>query len=81
MEKNILELKVNNKDKDLEGYLKPQWSWKTLLSIVFKTDSLSTLTPFTFETALLNAFFKAISKVSPVPFAVVSIYLISENAV
>ena len=34
MEKNILELKVNNKDKDLEGYLKPQWSWKTLLSIV-----------------------------------------------
>ena len=34
MEKKILELKVNNKDKDLEGFLKPQWSWKTLISIV-----------------------------------------------
>ena len=34
MEKNILELKVNSKDKNLESYLKPQWSWKTLISIV-----------------------------------------------
>ena len=34
MNKNILELKVNNKNKDLESYLKPQWSWKTLISIV-----------------------------------------------
>ena len=34
MEKKILELKVNNKNKDLEKYLKPQWSWKTLISIV-----------------------------------------------
>ena len=34
MEKNILELKVNNKVKNLESYLKPQWSWKTLISIV-----------------------------------------------
>tara|TARA_B100001250_G_scaffold381738_1_gene374306 strand:+ start:1435 stop:2262 length:828 start_codon:yes stop_codon:yes gene_type:complete len=34
MEKNILELKVNNKKKNLEYYLKPQWSWKTLISIV-----------------------------------------------
>ena len=34
MEKNILELKVNNKDKKLEKYLKPQWSWKTLVSIL-----------------------------------------------
>ena len=33
MKKNILELKINNKDKDLEAYLKPQWSWKTLISI------------------------------------------------
>ena len=33
MEKNILELKVNNKNKDLESHLKPQWSWKTLISI------------------------------------------------
>ena len=34
IEKNILELKINNKDKHLENYLKPQWSWKTLISIV-----------------------------------------------
>jgi phosphonate transport system permease protein len=33
MEKNILELKVNNKNKDLESHLKPQWSWKTFISI------------------------------------------------
>ena len=33
MEKNILELKFNNKNKDLESHLKPQWSWKTLVSI------------------------------------------------
>ena len=34
MEKNILKLKINNKNKDLESHLKPQWSWKTLTSIV-----------------------------------------------
>ena len=35
MEKNILKLKFNNKNKDLESHLKPQWSWKTLISIIF----------------------------------------------
>jgi phosphonate transport system permease protein len=34
MDKNILELKVNNKNKDFESHLKPQWSWKTLIFIV-----------------------------------------------
>ena len=34
MEKNILELKINNKNKDLDKYLKPQWSWKTLVFII-----------------------------------------------
>jgi len=34
MNKNILKLKIDNKDKNLEKYLKPQWSWKTLISIV-----------------------------------------------
>ena len=53
----------------------------TLLSIVFKTDLLSTLTPFTFEIALVNAFFKAISKVSPEPFAFVSTYFTSAKEV
>ena len=30
MNDNILKLKVDNKDKDLEKYLKPQWSYKTV---------------------------------------------------
>ena len=34
MEKNILQLKINNKDKDLKSHLKPQWSWKTFVSII-----------------------------------------------
>ena len=33
MEKNILELKIDNKNKDLDKHLKPQWSWKTLGTI------------------------------------------------
>ena len=33
MERNIIKLKVDNKDKDLATYLKPQWSWKTLVTI------------------------------------------------
>ena len=40
MKKNILELKVNNKNKDLESHLKPQWSWKTLTSIVLLSSIL-----------------------------------------
>ena len=34
MNKNILKLKIDNKDKNFEKYLKPQWSWKTLISII-----------------------------------------------
>ena len=34
MVKNILELKINNKNKHLESHLKPQWSWKTFTSVV-----------------------------------------------
>tara|TARA_B100001093_G_C26779061_1_gene993712 strand:+ start:791 stop:1618 length:828 start_codon:yes stop_codon:yes gene_type:complete len=34
MNKKILELKVNNNKKDLEKYIQPQWSFKTLISIV-----------------------------------------------
>jgi len=34
MNKKIVELKVDNKDKNFEKYLKPQWSWKTFVSIV-----------------------------------------------
>ena len=40
MNKKIVELKVDNKDKNLEKYLKPQWSWKTLISIVLFCSAL-----------------------------------------
>ena len=33
MNKNIPELKIDNKDKNFEKYLRPQWSWKTFVSI------------------------------------------------
>ncbi len=33
MNKKILELKINNNKKDLEKYIQPQWSLKTLVSI------------------------------------------------
>ena len=33
MERKVIKLKVDNKNKDLESYLKPQWSWKTLTTI------------------------------------------------
>ena len=33
MEPNTIKLKVFNKSKDLATYLKPQWSWKTLITI------------------------------------------------
>ena len=33
MERKVIKLKVDNKDKDLATYLKPQWSWKTLVTI------------------------------------------------
>ena len=34
MNKKIVELKVENKFKNFEKYIQPQWSWKTLVSIV-----------------------------------------------
>ena len=40
MNKNILELKVNNKDKNFEKYLRPQWSWKTFIFIVLFSSAL-----------------------------------------
>ena len=40
MKKNILELKIDNKDKNFEKYLKPQWSWKTFVSIVLFVSAL-----------------------------------------
>ena len=40
MNKNIFELKVDNKDKNFEKYLRPQWSWKTLIFIVLFSSAL-----------------------------------------
>ena len=40
MNKNIFELKVDNKDKNFEKYLKHQWSWKTLIFIVLFSSAL-----------------------------------------
>ena len=40
MNKNIFELKVDNKNKNFEKYLRPQWSWKTLIFIVFFSSAL-----------------------------------------
>ncbi len=40
MNKKILELKVDNKDKNFEKYLQPQWSWKTFIFIVLFSSAL-----------------------------------------
>ena len=40
MNKNIFELKVDNKNKNFEKYLRPQWSWKTLIFIVLFSSAL-----------------------------------------
>ena len=34
MNKNILKLEIDNKTKHLEKYLRPQWSWRTYISIL-----------------------------------------------
>jgi len=34
MDKKIIELKIKNKTKNIERYLKPQWSWRTIVSII-----------------------------------------------
>ena len=41
MKDNILELKIDNKTKHLEKYIKPQWTWKTYL---FLAGLISALT-------------------------------------
>ena len=40
MNKKIVELKVDNKVKNFEKYIQPQWSWKTLVSIVLFFSAL-----------------------------------------
>jgi phosphonate transport system permease protein len=38
---NILKLEINNKTKHLEKYLRPQWSWRTYVSIFFLISVLT----------------------------------------
>ena len=33
MDRNVIKLKVDNKEKHLDTYLKPQWSWKTFITV------------------------------------------------
>ena len=33
MDRNVIKLKVDNKEKHLVTYLKPQWSWKTFITV------------------------------------------------
>ena len=40
MTKKIVELKVENKFKNFEKYIQPQWSWKTLISIILFSSVL-----------------------------------------
>ena len=40
MNKKIVELKADNKVKNFEKYIQPQWSWKTLVSIVLFCSAL-----------------------------------------
>ena len=40
MNKNVFELKVDNKNKNFEKYLRPQWSWKSLIFILLFCSAL-----------------------------------------
>ena len=40
MNNKITELKVDNKDQNFKKYLKPQWSWKTFISIILLFSAL-----------------------------------------
>ena len=34
MDKKIIELKIDNKEKNIEKHLRPQWTWKTIVTII-----------------------------------------------
>ena len=40
---NIIKLEVNNEKKNLEKYLRPQWTWKTYFFILSFDFSFNTL--------------------------------------
>ena len=40
MKNNILELKIDNKNKHLEKYIKPQWTWRTYLFLILLISAL-----------------------------------------
>ena len=41
MENKVLKLKINNKNKHLEKYIKPQWTWRTYLFLTLLTVALA----------------------------------------
>ncbi len=41
MKNNILELKIDNKNKHLEKYIKPQWTWRTYLFLILLISALA----------------------------------------
>ena len=40
MKNNILELKIDNKNKHLEKYIKPQWTWRTYLFLILSISAI-----------------------------------------
>jgi len=41
MENKVFKLKINNKNKHLEKYIKPQWTWRTYLFLTLLTVALA----------------------------------------
>jgi phosphonate transport system permease protein len=41
MENKVFKLKINNKNKHLEKYIKPQWTWRTYLFLTLLTAALA----------------------------------------
>ena len=53
--KNIFKLAKNNQRENLENYLRPQWSWKTIIFII-STIALLTLVTIDLEINFINLF-------------------------
>jgi len=53
--KNIFKLTENNQKENLEKYLRPQWSWKTITFII-STIALLTVVTIDLEINFINLF-------------------------
>ena len=54
-DKNIIKLTENNHKENLEKYLRPQWSWKTITFII-STFILLTVVTIDLEINFINLF-------------------------